>query len=256
MQSYRAVAGRIITPFVQPRRLLYSVTAIPWFLGSWRKYRQLSIAAGQTPPKFSDAHPCLTDRREAGGSASGDYFYQDIWAARKVHESGVAEHVDIASRVDGFVAHCAVFTRVIYVDIRPIQTRVPTIVPKAGSLLALPFPDRSVNSLSCLHVIEHIGLGRYGDPMDPAGTEKALNELQRVLAPGGHLYLGTPIGRPRTCFNAHRISDPARIVRIMNELELLSFAAVDSTGHLVEGVAPEQFVNQDYACGLFHFTRR
>lgn len=252
----RAHLHNLVTPFFNPRQVARALGSVPWFVRSWRSYRSLARAAEQPLPRFSDWLPCLTDRHESGGTARGDYFYQDVWAARKVRTSGVEEHVDVASRVDGFVAHCAIFTRVVYVDIRPLRTRVPTIIPKVGSLLALPFSDCSVPSLSCLHVIEHVGLGRYGDPLDPLGTSKSLAELQRVLASGGQLYLGTPIGRPRVCFNGNRISDPRQIIEQLSELELVEFAAVEQDGELVENVAPEPYAEKEYACGLFHFTRR
>jgi SAM-dependent methyltransferase len=197
----------------------------------------------------------MTDPNEARGVASGDYFYQDFWAARKVRESGVTEHVDIASRVDGFVAHCALFTKVVYVDIRPIATRIPTIIPKVGDLVALPFPDESVASLSCLSVAEHVGLGRYGDPLDPDGSIKAFKELQRILAPGGQLYLSVPIGRERVCFNAHRIFAPSRVPHMMDQLRMVDFAAVSMAGDLLEQVKPDDFANEVFICGLFHFTR-
>ena len=58
---------------------------------------------------------------------------------------------------------------------------------------------------------EHIGLGRYGDPLDPLGTRKAAAELQRVLAPGGQLLFSLPVGRPRVEFNAHRVHDPHEV---------------------------------------------
>ena len=67
------------------------------------------------------------------------------------------------------------------------------------------FETGSVDSLSCLHTIEHVGLGRYGDPIDPEGWVVAVRELARILAPGGRLYLGTPIGRERVCFNSERV---------------------------------------------------
>jgi hypothetical protein len=58
-----------------------------------------------------------------------------------------------------------------------------------------------------MHVIEHIGLGRYGEALDPDGDLKAIRELVRVLAAGGNLLVVVPVGRPRIQFNAHRIYD-------------------------------------------------
>lgn len=235
------------------RKLPGTVAGLPWFVRSWREY----AAMGGAAPRVSDAYPCLDDRGDSAGSASGHYFHQDLWAARKVHASGVAEHVDVGSRVDGFVAHVASFTDVVYVDLRPLEARGhPNIKARVGTVLGLPFDDRAVRSLSCLHVIEHIGLGRYGDPLDPHGSLKALAELQRVVAAGGDLYLGVPVGRERVCFNAHRVLSPRTILGAMNELSLVEFSGVDDRGDLVRDTEPSAFENADYACGLFHFTRR
>ncbi len=52
---------------------------------------------------------------------------------------------------------------------------------------------------SCMHTIEHIGLGRYGDPLDAVGDQTALSELQRVVAPGGSLLIVVPVAT--ACFN-------------------------------------------------------
>src|SRR5262249_34943075 len=119
----------------------------------------------------------------------------------------------------------------------------------------LPFADGGIPSLSCLHVIEHIGLGRYGDPLDPSGAERAAKELQRVLAPGGRLYLSTPVGRERVCFNAHRVFAPDTIVRIFSDLKPPHFAYVDDDGALHTSAAPDDARSLDYGCGLFRFAK-
>ena len=43
----------------------------------------------------------------------------------------------------------------------------------------------SIDSLSCIYALEHYGLGRYGDPIDPDGWLKGLIEMQRILTRGG-----------------------------------------------------------------------
>jgi SAM-dependent methyltransferase len=242
---------RTLQPLVDARRVVTAIREVPWFLRSFREYSQQS----SDRLRVLDLYPQLGDRRSLAGTARGDYFHQDLWAARKVFQSGVPEHIDVASRVDGFVAHCAVFTKVIYVDVRPLPSDIRNIETRSGHLGRLPFEDGSVTSLSCLHVVEHVGLGRYGDPIDPQGTLKALADLQRVLAPKGNLYLGLPIGRARVCFNAHRITSPDQVMSAMNELELADFAAVDGKGSLVEDGQPDAYREVEYACGLFHFLR-
>ncbi|MFN9811666.1 MAG: DUF268 domain-containing protein [Deltaproteobacteria bacterium] len=240
---------RQVAPFSDLRALPATLAEVPWFLRSRRDYRSRT----SEPVPWLDTYPAFLDRRASAGTAKGHYFHQDLWAARKVHASRVEDHVDVGSRVDGFVAHCACFTSVTYVDIRPLEARVPNLRSRVGSVVALPFADRSVRSLSCLHVVEHVGLGRYGDPLDPEGASKAMRELARVLAPGGDLYFGVPVGRERVCFNAHRVFAPRTVVAAFSGLELASFAAVDDAGDLVDPADLDVIARSEFACGLFHF---
>ena len=119
----------------------------------------------------------------------------------------------------------------------------------------MPFKDNSVNSLSCLHVAEHIGLGRYGDSLDPFGTKKSCQELSRVLTKGGNLYFSLPIGKPRICFNAHRIHSVSQILQYFNGLELVEFSGIDDGGLFRENIDINTFKDSDYACGLFWFKK-
>lgn len=62
------------------------------------------------------------------------------------------------------------------------------------------------DSVSCLHALEHFGLGRYRDTVDYDGWRKGLDGRTEILEPGGTLYLGLPTGEPqRVEFNAHRV---------------------------------------------------
>lgn len=200
-----------------------------------------------------DLFPCLDDRTVTT-SFDMHYFYQDIWAFRKILESGTKVHTDVGSKVD-YVGFLSTITHVIFIDIRPLITDLSNFESKAGSILEMPYGDGAVLSLSSLHVAEHIGLGRYGDPLDPLGTVKACMELQRVLAPGGNLYFGLPIGKPRVCFNAHRIHSTAQILEYFSGLKLVEFSFVDDTRRFLQNVAPEVANNAKYGCGLFHFTK-
>lgn len=182
------------------------------------------------------------------------YFYQDSWAAQRIAELAPERHVDIGSRVD-FVGFMTAICPVTFVDIRPLQADLENLECIAGSLLDLPYEDQSLHSVSCLHVIEHVGLGRYGDPLDPQGSRSSLVELQRVVAPGGQLLVSTPVGRPRTCWNAHRIHNPADIVSMLDELELLEFSGVDDDGVFRRHRELSELSGQVYACGMFRLRR-
>jgi len=206
------------------------------------------------PLLIEDAYPCLFDRTTTTPFDS-HYFYQDIWVFKRIQASGASNHVDVGSRAI-FVGMLTAITEVTFIDIRPLNVNMENFDSKPGSILALPFDDNSVFSLSCLHVAEHIGLGRYGDSLDPKGTKKACRELARVLSVGGNLYFSVPVGVPRVCFNAHRIHSPQQILNYFHDLDLVGFAGIDDNGDFRQQLDPDDLADATYACGLFHFTRK
>jgi SAM-dependent methyltransferase len=220
------------------------------YLSTWHAYRELPDAE---PLKLRNAYPQLWDRLPST-PFDAHYFHQDVWAGRRVAEAGPARHVDVGSNVN-LVGFLTAICPVTFVDIRPLEAHIPDLESVAGSVLAMPFADRSLSSVSCLHVVEHIGLGRYGDPLDPHGSRKAAAELQRVVAPGGQLLFSGPVGAPRVCFNAHRVHDPVDVRSWFDELELESFAGVDDEGTFHEVLRPENLVGQRYACGMYRLRR-
>ncbi|MBI9043088.1 MAG: DUF268 domain-containing protein [Anaerolineaceae bacterium] len=145
---------------------------------------------------------------------------------------------------------------VMFVDIRPAEIRnVKNLSLLDGSLLALPVLDNSIKSLSCMHFVEYIGLGYYGDPLDPMGTIKAIKELIRILAPKGELFFSAPIGVSRLCINAHRIRSVDRILEMFSELELLEFSYVNDTDQYILNADPTRIEELIYGCGLFLFRK-
>jgi hypothetical protein len=220
------------------------------FLVEWVRYKSLD-GAERTP--IADSYPCIHDRT-ATTAVDIHYFFQDRWAFAKILESGVKQHVDVGSRLD-FVGFLTTICQVDFVDIRPFPEEVDNLVSTKASVLAMPYADARVQSLSCLSVAEHVGLGRYGDPLDPAGTRKACLELQRVLAVGGSLYFSLPTGAPRVCFNAHRVHSPAQILAYFSGLRLVEFSGITDEKRFVRNADPRSLAESYYACGLYHFTK-
>jgi SAM-dependent methyltransferase len=217
----------------------------------WRLHRR---GRGSFPIRLRYLYPALGDRHAGAGAASGHYFHQDVWAAREVFRRQPRSHVDVGSSVGGFIAHLLAFREVEYVDLRPLRTNVRGLHFRQGDITALPYESDSLESLSALHVGEHIGLGRYGDPVDPDGWLKAIRELRRVLATGGVLYYSVPVGRERLEFDGHRVFDPATIVAAFRPLELTGFSYVDDRGDFFAD-ADHRRVRGWYSCGLFTFTK-
>ena len=241
---------RLMRPIcLRPMKLfLQSIPLFIWFLRDVLEYRK-SDEKGSL--QFRNIHPLIFNKN-ARTNVDLHYFYQHVWSFRLIKESGIGNHVDIGSKID-FVSLLSVITEVTFIDIRPLKVKLENFDSKAGTILALPYEDASIQSISCLHVIEHIGLGRYGDPIDPEGTRKAAKELVRVLAPGGNVYLFLPIGRPRVCFNAHRIHSPQEVPGMFEPLNLVEFSAVDERGEFVRIAKLQDFENAEYSCGLFYF---
>jgi SAM-dependent methyltransferase len=234
---------------VDPRELA-SIARLPGFLMDLRRFRR---AAPNSLVSFADALPCLADR-VASTPFDAHYFYQGAWLARRLAAETPALHVDIGSSVL-MLSVLSAQIPIVFLDYRPLQAALPGLQSVAGSGVRLPFADASLESVSSLHVLEHIGLGRYGDPLDPDGSERAAVELARVVKPGGRLYLSVPVGRERVCFNAHRVFGPRTIVGWMRGLQLERFALVDDAKRFADDAPLSAAEGLEYGCGMFEFTR-
>ena len=216
-----------------------------------RKYSKMS---GAEKIKFTDTYPCLFDRTSKTRIDS-HYFYQHLWAFKRIHSLNPTLHVDVGSSTD-FVGLLSVITQVHFIDIRPLDIcNLENLKNIKGSLLDLPYEDNSLESISCLHVAEHIGLGRYGDPLDPLGTKKAAVELTRCLAKSGNLFFSLPVGKPRLCFNAHRIHSPRHIIDYFSALKLIELSGTGDDKKFIENIDIKVLENSNYACGMFWFRK-
>ena len=157
-------------------------------------------------------------------------------------------HVDIGSRVI-FVALLSKIVRTIMVDIRPLSLPLQSLKFRKGSILDLPFEDASLCSVSSLCVVEHIGLGRYGDPLDCFGSEKSITELERVLSPGGSLYLSVPIEKNgKVYFNAHRSFSIDYLESLLTGFDFIEERYICGKAFLREP-------SDSFCIGLFHLRR-
>lgn len=240
---------RWIGAIVDWRRLV-SLRYLPRYVADWLAFRR---QGGSWSVNLTDSYPCLADRLPTT-PFDPHYFYQGNWLARRLAQAKPRQHVDIGSSVLTMGVLSA-HVPTIFVDYRPLVVRQSGLNCVAADILRLPFADRSLQSLSCLHVIEHIGLGRYGDPINVEGARRAAEELQRLIDQGGMLYLSTPIGRERVCFNAHRVFAPTTILSLFSKLQLMNFSYVSDDGMLHKDASPSQVPQLEYGCGFFEFRR-
>ena len=204
-----------------------------------------------------DFKACLIDATAATGF-DRHYVFHCSWAARVLARTRPSEHTDISSSLY-FVGAVSAFLPVHFLDYRPANLGLTGVRERAVDVNSLPFANDSVQSLSSMHVIEHIGLGRYGEPIDYDGDLKACAELKRVIAPGGHLLFVVPLAeKPRIAFNAHRIYSFQQVIDMFDGLQLEEFCLIPDDaedGGLVISPSEELLARQKYGCGCFLFRK-
>jgi hypothetical protein len=235
-------------------RLIEGVIGRYLFLADLLRYRRSRSAGSMAMGRL---FPHYVDRFRNVGAVDEHYFHQDLWAARRILARRPARHVDIGSRVDGFVGHCLAFMDIEVIDIRPMAIESAGLkFTQDDAVLLSTFADGSLPSLSSLHAAEHFGLGRYGDRIDPDAHLVFMKSLQRVLAEGGRLYFSVPVSdRERVEFNAHRVFRPETVLAAFDRLRLTAFAMIKDDQRLYDPARPSDVAGQRYACGLFEFTK-
>ena len=185
-----------------------------WFARDYYRYLEMAPASEQVYPVR------VCDERTEETQVDAWYFYQDVWAFRKILQAQPAHILDVGSTAL-LVGILSQFVPVTSVDVRPIPVMLGGLTAIKANVTDLPFDDGAFPLVSSLSVVEHIGLGRYGDELDPMGSERACKELQRVLAKGGRLLIAVPIGdEPMTLFNMHRLLTPTLVSEWLDECEL------------------------------------
>ncbi|MBC7947578.1 MAG: DUF268 domain-containing protein [Chitinophagaceae bacterium] len=224
---------------------------------------KIGRTAGSKDWPLITLRPILEDKHDESGVLNGAYFHQDLLVARKVFLNKPDRHIDIGSRTDGFVAHVAVFRPIEIIDIRPQHSKVENISFLQGDLMNPVSPQlvSCCDSLSSLHAIEHFGLGRYGDPIDPAGHTKALDNIHSMLKPGGTFYFAVPMGPQEIEFNAQRIFSLRYLLQLLKDrYSINDFSFVDDKGDLHTKVAlNEENINSNcgctYGCAIFDLRK-
>lgn len=219
-----------------------------------KEFRQFKSRGNQRfEVAFKDIYPCITDKLRTT-PFDHHYIYHPAWAARILSKTKPEYHVDFSS-ILYFGTIVSAFIPVKFYDYRPADIQLSGWQGGFADLCKLDLPDNSFPSVSCMHTVEHIGLGRYGDPLDPAGDIRAIDELIRITAPGGDILFVTPVGRERIEFNAHRIYAYQSVVDLFHNCQLKEFALIPDAGGLLENADPSLVAQQEYGCGCFWFKK-
>lgn len=226
---------------------------------TFSKFKKLSKESGGRFPITWDNIFYIASDATGNTEFDAHYIYHTAWAARILAKIKPEFHVDISSTLH-FSSIVSAFLPVHFYDYRPARLELSDLSSGKADLLSLPFEDNSVNSISCMHTVEHVGLGRYGDQLDPDGDLKAISELKRVTAPSGDLLFVVPIGKPKILFNAHRIYSYAQIIEYFGkDFELHDFFLIpdNAVTHGVIYKATEKNADaQSYGCGCFWFKKK
>jgi hypothetical protein len=203
--------------------------------------------------------PMLGDHKEKSSKVIKHYFNQDLLVASYIFKNNPKKHVDVGSRVDGFVAHVASFRKIEVIDIRNNNFQFKNIIFKKKDINNI---DKSLinycDSISCLHTLEHFGLGRYGDKIDPEGHIIGFKNLLKILKKNGRLYISFPISNEnKIYFNSERSFHPEEILKWSNNLELLKFDLIDDNDKIFHDINLKKIKKKlNYSCGIYVFKKK
>lgn len=257
------VIHRMLQTFgIDLHKMATSLADVPAYLRDLQAFRKQSVGASAVFP-MARPYPCLSERHQSSGFIASHYFHQDLLIAQRIFDNRPVRHIDVGSRVDGLVTHVASFRPLEVMDIRPLPQTIRNVTYLQADLMA-PLPDslkECCDSLSCLHVAEHFGLGRYGDPINPDGHLLGMRNLHQILKAQGTLYFSVPIGQQRIEFNAHRVFGVAYLLQCFaDQYRLERFAFVDDAGRLHENAdlsSNNVARNFDcrFGCGILELTK-
>jgi Caenorhabditis protein of unknown function, DUF268. len=247
---------------LDPKKTINTIRGLaPYYRDLKTIKKQKEISRISIP--FGRLYPCLGDKFSECGTTKGHYFHQDLLVAKKISKNKPELHIDVGSRIDGFVAHVASFRPIKLLDIRLMTNKIHNITFVYCDIMG-DIPEslsECCDSLSCLNALEHFGLGRYGDPINYDGHVVGFNNLHQVLKQGGKFYLSVPIGPLRIEFNGCRVFSMKYLMDLIDaKFRIDSFSFVDDNGDLFEDVELEiNDIEQNFdcnsGCGIFEMTK-
>lgn len=230
----------------------------------FRFFKELKSFKNQNNNCFDlKINPQLLDKFENHPNKAGHYLLQDVFVARKILKNNPIKHVDVGSRIDGFLIQLSLFREIEVFDIRGFPIELNNIKFQSIDFTSIPIDYYNyTDSISSLHALEHFGLGRYGDKIDSDGHLKGIRMIYEVLKTNGLFYFSVPIGPQRVEFNAHRVFSMEYLIKILTPMfDIIEFSYIDDKGFLHEnisllGVDLSSNFCCKYGCGIFELKKK
>ncbi|MCL2651229.1 MAG: DUF268 domain-containing protein [Candidatus Azobacteroides sp.] len=227
-----------------------------------RLFKKQGIKSSVSFPVTWCLFPCYEDKRDNAGSLGFHYFYQDLYMAQRIYQNNPVRHIDIGSNISGFVAHVASYREIEVYDIRPLNSPIHNVKFKQFDLMQFREEDiESTDSISCLHALEHFGLGRYGDPICYDGYLIGFQNIYKILKTNGKFYFSIPFGKQRVEFHAHRVFSLKYLLELIAPYySINSFSYIDDNNVFYENViiSEEKIANNcgcRFGCAIFELTK-
>ena len=236
---------------MDPLKTWRAIRATPFYLRD-----SLIFFAKGKGHRFSFA-PALLDFSDSAGIADGHYFWQDLICARWIYKESPNNHLDVGSRIDGFIAHLLTFMEVTLLDIRKSPLSIQGLRFVLGDAQhQLSDFEKLFDSVSSLHSIEHFGLGRYRDTLQVDGHVNGIRNISNCVRSKGAFYVSFPIGKESVEFNSQRILSPSWAQELLDDFALEEFVLIPWKGTPVYNLSPSD-VNTSIKgqAGLYKFRR-
>lgn len=168
-----------------------------------------------------------SEKIKKGQQGEEPYSYGSLWILKAVEKYG------IKNKKVAVIGSLVPWIEAILLNYNNTVTTVEYNVPVVDypNLSAISYWDfqKTENLYDCIVTyssVEHSGLGRYGDPLDPDADLKTMTDIHRNLLQKGVLIWGAPVGHDAVVWNAHRIYGNVRLpvmFKGFTELEWIDF---------------------------------
>jgi len=90
-----------------------------------------------------------------------------------------------------------------------------------GDIRETSFPNSFFDVVVAVSTIEHVGLGRYNDPIDTEGDKNVMKEIKRIMSRNGLLLITVPFGKKAVTL-LHRVYDENTLLSLLKGFDIQS----------------------------------